>query len=284
MIFAAVGICALWTLLSYMFLRSYCKPAIVGQTFLLVIAHPDDECMFFTPTIRWLVSQRVRGHILCLSTGSFEYDGSIRRRELLASAKILGIPPSRVYVIDDSNLRDGPAEAWDDAIVAKYVENICSENDIDLLVTFDARGVSDHPNHIAAHHGVRKFFLSGILMHRHPRTLVCLESTALLRKYIAWGDHLISLLLTNLQLQSFPILLQNLLPASPSYCIIDRRALRISHRCMVAHQSQYVWFRRLFVALSRYSTVNTLQSYRLPPTANVQDPGYLGESFETRND
>ena len=36
---------------------------------LLVTAHPDDECMFFTPTVRALVSEGVPVHVLCLSTG-----------------------------------------------------------------------------------------------------------------------------------------------------------------------------------------------------------------------
>ncbi|TKY59599.1 N-acetylglucosaminyl-phosphatidylinositol de-N-acetylase [Spatholobus suberectus] len=36
---------------------------------LLVIAHPDDESMFFTPTINFLTSKGHNVHILCLSIG-----------------------------------------------------------------------------------------------------------------------------------------------------------------------------------------------------------------------
>ena len=42
-----------------------------GSDALLVIAHPDDECMFFTPTLLGLQSQNVVVHVLCLSTGNF---------------------------------------------------------------------------------------------------------------------------------------------------------------------------------------------------------------------
>ena len=37
---------------------------------LLVIAHPDDESMFFAPTVLGLRAQRIPVFILCLSTGS----------------------------------------------------------------------------------------------------------------------------------------------------------------------------------------------------------------------
>ncbi|KAL7260226.1 hypothetical protein ACSBR1_005989 [Camellia fascicularis] len=37
---------------------------------LLVIAHPDDESMFFTPTINYLTSRGHNLHIMCSSTGS----------------------------------------------------------------------------------------------------------------------------------------------------------------------------------------------------------------------
>ena len=37
---------------------------------LVVTAHPDDECMFFAPTILQLVQEpNTKVHLLCLSTG-----------------------------------------------------------------------------------------------------------------------------------------------------------------------------------------------------------------------
>lgn len=38
---------------------------------LLVTAHPDDECMFFAPTILKLVESQASVYLLCLSTGRF---------------------------------------------------------------------------------------------------------------------------------------------------------------------------------------------------------------------
>ena len=37
---------------------------------LLVTAHPDDEAMFFVPTLLALQARGVAVHVLCLSTGS----------------------------------------------------------------------------------------------------------------------------------------------------------------------------------------------------------------------
>lgn len=38
---------------------------------LLVTAHPDDECMFFAPTVLQLVESQAAVYLLCLSTGRF---------------------------------------------------------------------------------------------------------------------------------------------------------------------------------------------------------------------
>jgi len=38
---------------------------------LLVIAHPDDEVMFFAPSILSLISHRIDLRVLCLSIGEF---------------------------------------------------------------------------------------------------------------------------------------------------------------------------------------------------------------------
>jgi LmbE family N-acetylglucosaminyl deacetylase len=49
---------------------------------LLVTAHPDDEAMFFSPTILYLINQGLRVALLCLSTGAAQVagGGSARRR------------------------------------------------------------------------------------------------------------------------------------------------------------------------------------------------------------
>ncbi|XP_077301387.1 uncharacterized protein LOC143921952 [Arctopsyche grandis] len=66
------------------FFKSNCaKNNKIGNS-LLLIAHPDDESMFFSP---FLYSNKP--FILCLSDGGFEGKGEIRRKELAAIKNML---------------------------------------------------------------------------------------------------------------------------------------------------------------------------------------------------
>lgn len=49
---------------------------------LLVIAHPDDECMFFLPTLLALRRSHLALYLLCLSTGNAYGKGDVRLHEL----------------------------------------------------------------------------------------------------------------------------------------------------------------------------------------------------------
>lgn len=205
---------------------------------LLVIAHPDDECMFFVPTVVSLQQAGHRVFVLCTSTGDFDGLGSVRQRELFASCAALGIAESDVRVLDVPDLQDGMANKWPATVVAQATEDFVAEHpDIDKIITFDEGGVSGHPNHIAVFRGVEKYAAAA----RIP--LFKLESTNIFRKYVGPLDALWS--------------------AATSYMVpgamltVNANPL-VVHRAMVAHWSQYVWFRRLFVVFSRYSTLNTL--------------------------
>jgi len=74
-------------------------------TAVLVTAHPDDECMFFTPTILNLRERGVAVHVVCLSTGNFRGRGSLRRVELEKACATLDIRAACVHVIDDAALQ-----------------------------------------------------------------------------------------------------------------------------------------------------------------------------------
>lgn len=57
---------------------------------LFVTAHPDDECMFFGPSIQSL-GKNCDISVLCLSIGNEMGLGSIRRKELGLSCDELGV-------------------------------------------------------------------------------------------------------------------------------------------------------------------------------------------------
>lgn len=93
-----------------------------------------------------------------------------------------------------------------------------------------------------------------------------LASTPLLRKYAGVVDLLVSVPLEagyGLGLDALRVPL-----AFPGYAgktavgsslLLTQLDLGAVHGAMVAHWSQYVWFRRLFVVFSRYSSLNSLQ-------------------------
>ncbi|XP_054703831.1 N-acetylglucosaminyl-phosphatidylinositol de-N-acetylase isoform X3 [Grus americana] len=71
-----------------------------GVRALLVTAHPDDEAMFFAPTVLGLGRAGARAAVLCCSAGNYYNQGEIRKKELEQSCFLLGIPASDVTVVD----------------------------------------------------------------------------------------------------------------------------------------------------------------------------------------
>ena len=68
---------------------------------LVITAHPDDECMFFAPSILSLRRQGHRVHVLCCSAGDFRGLGALRAGELHEATRCLGLEPSEVVLLRD---------------------------------------------------------------------------------------------------------------------------------------------------------------------------------------
>ncbi|PNI17322.1 PIGL isoform 13, partial [Pan troglodytes] len=130
---------------------------------LLVIAHPDDEAMFFAPTVLGLARLRHWVYLLCFSAGNYYNQGETRKKELLQSCDVLGIPLSSVMIIDNRDFPDDPGMQWDTEHVARVLLQHIEVNGINLVVTFDAGGVSGHSNHIALYAAVRALHSEGKL-------------------------------------------------------------------------------------------------------------------------
>jgi hypothetical protein len=120
----------------------------------IVIAHPDDEAMFFAPTIVRLQQMGREIFLICLSTGNFDGLGETRKKELYASCISLGIPQDHVKIIDQPDLQDGPKNVWSANTISALVSDYVSTTKSGSIITFDQHGVSSHPNHIATYYGV----------------------------------------------------------------------------------------------------------------------------------
>ena len=114
-------------------------------------------------------------------------------------------------------------------------------------MTFDAEGVSGHLNHIACYRGVLE-----LLLQRPNLKAFALETTGIARKYSGAAD----------------IFVSRCCSSSLRYVWVEPQ---LNWEAMQAHWSQFVWYRRLFVAFARYSFVNTL----LPITPKATKEGAI---------
>ncbi|CAG5123363.1 unnamed protein product [Candidula unifasciata] len=237
-VFLYVAVCSgLYIILTLKAIDLYKRNIFAGRKVLLVTAHPDDECMFFSPAILEL-SHSNSVHILCVTTGNYYGLGTERKKEILESAKVLGIPKQNVEVFDDSCFLDDPHQAWDVRKLQQSLMAHIEQLQPDYILTFDDKGVSGHPNHIAVSQVLRQMLKESRATGPKPR-LYLLETVSLARQYISFLDLPLSLLTKKLTFVS-----------SFSNIICSQRA-------MYAHQTQFVWFRILHVIFSRYMVINT---------------------------
>lgn len=195
---------------------------------LIVIAHPDDEAMFFVPLIRRLVEMKVEVRLLCLTNGNSE----TREAELAESCRVLGIGGHTVTTF----LKDGMKEAWDLESAWKRVGRLIEEANPDAVFTFDKDGVSGHINHSSTN--------QLIVSNRESlgnKLVFTLTTYQIWRKYVL-PVHLLFLLTETV----FGLSVFSFVPW-------------LNWKAMSSHKSQYVWFRRLFVAFSSYTYHNSFR-------------------------
>ena len=211
------------------------------EAWLVVVAHPDDESMFFAPTILALPSYPwATVRILCLSTGDFRGGGGQRTQEMVAACAALGVGADAVEVVDDPRLRDGPGTNWLKEAVAERVSTAVERWGISKVLTFDAAGASGHANHVATYRGVRHF-----LARRPELQGWVLETVGPVMRFTGWlGAAAAALAIEE----------DALLHVTPKFLA--------PQRAMLCHQSQLAWFRWLYMATSVHMCVNVLVRLR----------------------
>lgn len=248
---------------------------------LLVTAHPDDEAMFFAPTILALRRGGYRVRILCLSAGiNGPTDGATTRAdELRSAAARLGVAPGDVDVIDAPDLRDGMTTHWSASLVAGFVRRAveADASTTRLVVTFDAGGVTGHVNHAAAHAGVAVYAAGD-----NAPPCYALATVAAARKFVGGpADVALSLAAHALtQVVAAPAAADPVAPraGAPRLVTVVTTNPLAAHAALAAHASQYAWWRVLFVGFSRYTWVNSLALMNPPPPP--PPPPALGRKAE----
>lgn len=226
------------TLFAYILRHQKRLPVTPKSRCLLVIAHPDDETMFFGPTLQQLVASGCNVYILCLTSGNADGLGAVRKKELVQAVPCLGVRRENLTILDMSSYQDGQTK-WEIEKLSSVILHHLEKLDCDFVITFDERGVSGHPNHAACFFTLQFLYTNGHI----PAgvQVFVLESVRLYRKYIGVLDVFASFNWANFMYVSSPL---------PVY------------RAMCCHRSQLLWFRYLYMCFSRYVTVNTLR--RIP--------------------
>ncbi|KAK0495901.1 putative deacetylase LmbE-like domain-containing protein [Armillaria luteobubalina] len=235
-------------------------PSLQRENILLLTAHPDDECMFFAPTIISLLPF-VQVHVLSLSTGNADGLGDIRRAELMESLGVLGVKEGNRHIVDHLALQDNITASWDSKIISDILGSYVSDLDITAILTFDRSGVSGHPNHRSLPEGVKYFIETTTL--QSPPKFFALISVPTSTKYVG----ILAPLLAKFDLYSTKLLGSILgTPARANTMPVFVAGVKeylTAHRAMRAHRSQLVWFRWLYVLFSRYMWVNEWNLVRL---------------------
>lgn len=234
--------------------------------------------MFFAPALQHLSKPHLSNQILilCLSSGDADGLGNVRKTELTKSALALGVThPEHVVVVEDEvNFPDSMNKEWNAKRVAGVLMRYFVPDlggaaatspppvSLDAILTFDAHGVSGHPNHVSLYHGSREFVRQ--LMRGHvgwecPVRLYTLTTTNVVRKYSSFLDSVTTVLGTALQKGrergGFP---------SPLVVVSGPGGVRSAQRAMTtAHKSQMRWFRWGWIGVSRYMVVNDLRKEKV---------------------
>ncbi|KTW30201.1 hypothetical protein T552_04078 [Pneumocystis carinii B80] len=234
------------------------KPLFFKKKILFLIAHPDDEVMFFGPSILQLLKDN-EIYLVCLSNGNADGIGKIREKELFKSCQILGIPGKNIEIIENSNLQDSMTSDWNPDLISEILTSIVIKKSIEIIITFDEFGISRHPNHIACYHGTLLFFNS--LKTEKPHIYV-LPTVFILRKYLSFFDLFFTLVLYLYHLLLGPYFFH-------LFQVKDKKLLHLFinsfsqfqnvQKAMIGHSSQMKWFRWLYIYTSRYMIFNELE-------------------------
>lgn len=278
-----------WVATAFLTSSSFPPPrTLYNKRIILLIAHPDDEAMFFSPTLLALTDPALGNHlkILCLSTGNADGLGETRKKELVESAMKLGVRRKEdVFVLENGRFRDGMDQDWNTTEIAQVLADAFvpaspkpqplqdkPSATIDVLITFDAGGVSNHPNHRALYAGAVLFLrtlMRGYSGWECPVALYALPTVNILRKYSSVFDALVTMTVGAISN------VMGGLAGDKKISRAERGAERVlfmsglqrywrAREAMVrGHSSQMVWFRWGWITIGRYMVVNDLKRERI---------------------
>ena len=257
-LFSLVILYIFMTILIYFFVVLFLRKSLISNdsTFnltkkrkvCLIIAHPDDECMFFSAILRQLANKGDKFFILCLTSGNYYNQANLRVNELNKSCKHLLKCENLadVTVIDEPDkLPDSPLpNSWDLKFCQEKIAQYISHKSIDLVVTFDEFGISGHINHCSIGNLIRRLKKEKEI----DCEIIMLRTINIFRKYSFICDIVPTIFSMYCQKKMGRLLAFN-----------SFNDYKISFQSMLKHRSQLFWFRWLYILSSRYMFMNCLE-------------------------
>lgn len=230
--------------------------------------------------------------------------GQIRAEELLKSARKLGVRnDSDVFIVDDAErFPDSMQANWSASDITSVLASAFAPefdhqepssststksrkrgtkkntaapvSTIDALITFDRRGVSNHPNHRSLYHGAVHFLL-GLMKDKTgytcPIALYTLTTTNILRKYLGLLDTPVTMIrgvlhtIMSMWSKDAPQKksMDKETPGQMMFVSSVSEYLTAQSAMVNAHKSQMVWFRWGWITIGRYMVVNDLRKQRI---------------------
>ncbi len=134
---------------------------------LAVFAHPDDEAFGPGGLIAKLTKDGATVHLMCATKGEAGRNAGSRDKELLESAKVLGV--SKVEFL---GFKDGEIGNNDLAKLERIISKKIKIFKPDLIITYDLNGISGHLDHIAiASATTQSFIKTKIAKHLYHGTI-----------------------------------------------------------------------------------------------------------------
>lgn len=202
----------------------------------LVISHPDDEVMFFAPTLLQLQRTVRNLYVICVTNGGYDGSPVVRQKELLASCVSLGVLRENVIFMNDTRFVDHPTRSWVVVDLSSRLSALLTKINVDCVLTFGSGGVSGHINHIDTHKAVA-------MLTSHRRLF--LGDVNVIRKYSSLIDVV------------YTYIVNGIVRGQLIFVSGPRQVFKALH-AMQCHHSQFVWFRKLYFLFSRYVIVNHL--------------------------
>ncbi|KAI0350836.1 hypothetical protein OH77DRAFT_992145 [Trametes cingulata] len=179
------------------------------------------------------------------------------------------------YALLSRDLQDNFTTEWDPHTISEVLRPYVLEYDISVILTFDRRGISSHPNHISLPKGAAHLLstLPTAEGRSRPR-LFALVTVPLHEKYLGPVSPILSkLAIAFTQRWQSPPSSADTPAAAPALtltatAVSDWAGYTRALKAMMQHRSQLVWFRWLYVSFSRYMWVN--EWVEVVPPSEVQ--------------